>query len=86
MRADVSGKIMMKTYLTGMPECKFGMNDKLVMDRDAKQQQQQKGQEQRQRPATGIAIDDVTFHRYTRPPPPALLLLLDHCRTTRATA
>lgn len=25
---------MLKAYLTGMPECKFGMNDKLVLDKD----------------------------------------------------
>ena len=23
---------MMKSYLSGMPECKFGINDKIVMD------------------------------------------------------
>jgi AP-2 complex subunit mu-1 len=26
----------MKSFLSGMPECKFGMNDKLVMDREPK--------------------------------------------------
>ena len=26
----------MKSYLSGMPECKFGMNDKLVVDKQAK--------------------------------------------------
>ena len=25
---------MMKTFLTGMPECKFGLNDKLIMDKE----------------------------------------------------
>ena len=29
LRADVSGKVMMKSFLSGMPECKFGINDKL---------------------------------------------------------
>jgi len=56
LRADVSGKIIMKTYLTGMPECKFGMNDKLVMEKEAKNNA-------KQRHATGIVIDDSTFHR-----------------------
>jgi len=27
----------MKAYLTGMPECKFGINDKLLMANEAKQ-------------------------------------------------
>ena len=26
----------MKSFLSGMPECKFGMNDKLVVDKQAK--------------------------------------------------
>jgi AP-2 complex subunit mu-1 len=58
LKSDVSGKIVMKTFLSGMPECKFGMNDKLVMETEAK-----KGS--RKRHGTGIAIDDLTFHRYT---------------------
>lgn len=31
LRADVSGEVACKALLTGMPECKFGMNDKLLM-------------------------------------------------------
>jgi len=61
LRSDVSGKIVMKTYLTGMPECKFGMNDKLVMEKEAKG-----GSNAQKRHATGIAIDDCTFHRCVR--------------------
>ena len=26
----------MKSFLSGMPECKFGMNDKLVIEKQAK--------------------------------------------------
>ena len=32
MSAHVAGKVVMKSYLSGMPECKFGINDKIVMD------------------------------------------------------
>lgn len=31
LKADVNGKIVVKTQLTGMPECKFGVNDRLLM-------------------------------------------------------
>lgn len=31
LKADVMGKIVVKTQLTGMPECKFGVNDRLLM-------------------------------------------------------
>jgi hypothetical protein len=33
---DGQGEVQMKSFLSGMPECKFGMNDKLVMDREPK--------------------------------------------------
>ena len=35
LRADVDGQILMRAYLSGTPECKFGLNDKLVLDRTA---------------------------------------------------
>ncbi|GAA5884213.1 hypothetical protein JCM16303_002411 [Sporobolomyces ruberrimus] len=31
LRADVDGQILMRAYLSGTPECKFGLNDKLVI-------------------------------------------------------
>lgn len=31
LKADVLGKIVVKTQLSGMPECKFGVNDRLLM-------------------------------------------------------
>ena len=29
LRQEVTGSVMMNTKLTGMPECKFGLNDKV---------------------------------------------------------
>lgn len=55
LRADVSGKILMKCLLSGMPECKFGMNDKILMENEAKQ-----GKSSRAKP---ISLDDVTLHQ-----------------------
>jgi AP-2 complex subunit mu-1 len=31
LKSDVQGQVLVKCALSGMPECKFGMNDKLVM-------------------------------------------------------
>ena len=31
---SVLGKVMMKALLSGMPECKFGLNDKLIMEKE----------------------------------------------------
>jgi len=33
LRADVDGQILMRAYLSGTPECRFGLNDKLVLDK-----------------------------------------------------
>jgi len=56
LRSDASGKILVKTYLSGMPECKFGMNDKLMLDHT----KSRSGSSDNNKT---IAIDDVTFHR-----------------------
>lgn len=61
LRAEIHGKVMMNTKLTGMPECKFGLNDKLIMEKEgggAAAAVQQKGM--------GVEIDDCTFHRCVR--------------------
>lgn len=33
LRSDVDGQIMMRAYLSGMPECRFGLNDKLMLEK-----------------------------------------------------
>lgn len=59
LRNDVSGVILVKCYLSGMPECKFGLNDKLLLDNEAKNSK--KGNNRR--PGSGIEIDDCSFHQ-----------------------
>lgn len=56
LRADVSGEILVNCKLSGMPECKFGMNDKLVMSADSRVRSSDKG----------IALDDYRFHQCVR--------------------
>lgn len=36
LSAHVAGRVVMKSYLSGMPECKFGMNDKITLDKQGK--------------------------------------------------
>jgi AP-2 complex subunit mu-1 len=51
----VSGSIRMKCYLSGMPDCQFGINDKV---------QQAKARDQRKKDRREpIAIDDLNFHQ-----------------------
>eukprot|EP00930_Biecheleria_cincta_P047641 TRINITY_DN3306_c0_g1_i1.p1 TRINITY_DN3306_c0_g1~~TRINITY_DN3306_c0_g1_i1.p1 ORF type:complete len:430 (-),score=71.97 TRINITY_DN3306_c0_g1_i1:289-1578(-) len=56
LRADVSGEILVNCKLSGMPECKFGMNDKLIMSADSRARASDKG----------IALDDYRFHQCVR--------------------
>ena len=39
LSAHVAGKVVIKSYLSGMPECKFGINDKIVVDSKGKKHQ-----------------------------------------------
>eukprot|EP01091_Cochliopodium_minus_P011992 TRINITY_DN3536_c0_g1_i1.p1 TRINITY_DN3536_c0_g1~~TRINITY_DN3536_c0_g1_i1.p1 ORF type:complete len:429 (-),score=108.02 TRINITY_DN3536_c0_g1_i1:78-1364(-) len=52
---DVSGQIKLKCILSGMPECRFGFNDKLQIQSDEKMLNREINKK-------GIAIDDVTCH------------------------
>eukprot|EP00638_Chattonella_subsalsa_P004203 CAMPEP_0117767516 /NCGR_PEP_ID=MMETSP0947-20121206/21682_1 /TAXON_ID=44440 /ORGANISM="Chattonella subsalsa, Strain CCMP2191" /LENGTH=248 /DNA_ID=CAMNT_0005591233 /DNA_START=89 /DNA_END=832 /DNA_ORIENTATION=+ len=58
---NVTGQVIMKTALSGMPECKFGLNDKLIMDRDTSTSANVHGAKK-----SGVEIDDCTFHRCVR--------------------
>ena len=52
LKADVAGEIVMKTFLTGMPECKFGINDKLMMQSEGKKKE-----------SGAVEMEDVSFHQ-----------------------
>lgn len=59
LRADVNGKILMRTLLSGMPDLKLGLNDKLGMEKDGAGGGSAGGS---QRKARTIELDDHTFH------------------------
>lgn len=54
LRADVDGHILMRAYLSGTPECKFGLNDKLVIDKS------ERGI------SDAVELDDCRFHQCVR--------------------
>ncbi|CAO1613617.1 unnamed protein product [Sympodiomycopsis kandeliae] len=60
LRADVDGQILMRAYLSGMPECKFGLNDKLVLDRK-KDRATETGSGDGTEGA--VELDDCQFHQ-----------------------
>lgn len=55
LRADVDGHIQMRAYLSGTPECKFGLNDKLVIDKS-----------ERGGGSDAVELDDCRFHQCVR--------------------
>src|SRR5690606_30388986 len=64
LRADVSGMIMMRAYLSGTPECKFGLNDRLLLDNSASSKGGPGGGRERTRAAAGsVTLEDCQFHQ-----------------------
>ena len=63
LRNDVSGVIQVKCYLSGTPECKFGLNDKLLLDNESKAKKPGGAAPAAKKPGSGIEIDDVSFHQ-----------------------
>jgi len=57
LRSDVAGKVTLTCHLSGMPECKFGLNDKIMLD---KQPSGKKGSN------NSIVLDDCTFDKCVR--------------------
>lgn len=61
LSAHVAGRVVMKSYLSGMPECKFGINDKITME--SKGKSSNLDDPSRSSGKTSIAIDDCQFHQ-----------------------
>ena len=61
LSTHVAGRIVMKSYLSGMPECKFGINDKITVENRAKPTQDSTTTTNPTK--TAIAIDDCQFHQ-----------------------
>ena len=69
LRADVNGHIVMRAYLTGTPECRFGLNDQLVIGQAADADADGPtgnldGQRRATRAAAGsVTLEDCQFHQ-----------------------
>ncbi|KAJ3008753.1 hypothetical protein HKX48_008370 [Thoreauomyces humboldtii] len=60
LRADVSGQVLMRAYLSGMPECKFGLNDKVLLEKEGKAPT---ASSSGKRAAGAVELDDCQFHQ-----------------------
>ncbi|KAJ3428016.1 ap-2 complex subunit mu [Anaeramoeba flamelloides] len=61
LKSDVFGEIIMKSRLSGMPDCKLGLNDKVLLDKRAGGKRTKTTSSKGKN--TPIVIDDVTFHQ-----------------------
>ncbi|CAO2649313.1 Nn.00g066980.m01.CDS01 [Neocucurbitaria sp. VM-36] len=65
LRADVNGQIIMRAYLSGTPECKFGLNDRLTLGEDHLQQPSgnKAGAKATRAAAGSVTLEDCQFHQ-----------------------
>jgi AP-2 complex subunit mu-1 len=65
LRADVNGQIVMRAYLSGTPECKFGLNDRLLLDSStlAGPVGNQAGTKATKAAAGSVTLEDCQFHQ-----------------------
>lgn len=64
LRADVNGQIVMRAYLSGTPECKFGLNDRLLLDSDNNNDPDPRNTSKATRAAAGsVTLEDCQFHQ-----------------------
>lgn len=65
LRADVNGQIVMRAYLTGTPECKFGLNDRLTLgDAGLEDTPGNASGTKATRAAAGtVSLEDCQFHQ-----------------------
>ncbi|KAK9470577.1 Mu homology domain-containing protein [Dipodascopsis tothii] len=75
LRSDVTGQIVLRAYLTGMPECRFGLNDSLVVDSHLSAPADNGGggssilntNKKRTKAAAGsVTLEDCQFHQCVR--------------------
>lgn len=60
LKADVSGRINLKAQLSGMPECKFGLNDSLLLDDGTNEFEDSQG---KAAAAGSVTLEDCQFHQ-----------------------
>eukprot|EP00899_Mesostigma_viride_P025333 jgi/Mesvir1/5985/Mv00738-RA.3 len=56
VRSEVVGALKFRTYLSGMPECKLGLNDKVLLENQGRNTSKGKA----------VDLDDIKFHQCVR--------------------
>lgn len=58
LHSEINGAIKMKSFLSGMPELKLGLNDKLMFEATGRQNQMRSGK--------AVELEDIKFHQCVR--------------------
>lgn len=58
LHSEINGAIKMKSFLSGMPELKLGLNDKLMFEATGRQNQTRTGK--------AVELEDIKFHQCVR--------------------
>ena len=58
LHSEILGAVKMKSYLSGMPELKLGLNDKVMFEATGRQNQARSGK--------NIELEDIKFHQCVR--------------------
>jgi len=59
LHSEILGSLKMKSYLSGMPELKLGLNDKIMMERRRRRRSRRKSTKM-------VEMDDIRFHQCVR--------------------
>lgn len=63
LRADVAGHIAMRAYLSGTPECKFGLNDRLTIGESDMPEATRAFSKTTSAAAGSVTLEDCQFHQ-----------------------
>lgn len=58
LHSEINGAVKMKSFLSGMPELKLGLNDKLMFEATGRQNQARTGK--------SVELEDIKFHQCVR--------------------
>jgi len=61
LHSEILGTLKMKCYLTGLPELKLGLNDKIMMEQRNKRRKKRKKSRSKM-----VEMDDIRFHQCVR--------------------
>ncbi len=75
LRSDVQGEVKIRCFLSGMPECKLSLNDRLLLEKEKREMEhslpasdmlESKGGRPKHLAPGSVEIEDISFHRCVR--------------------